>query len=63
MKKEPISFEQFKKTIFYTDKYIRIPFVNQRLDKVDYMKNGKYDHKAIDKEVFRIYMENRDKLV
>lgn len=63
MKKEPISFEQFKKTIFYTSSYIRIPLLNERLDKVEYMKKGVYDIEAVEKKLMELYIKNRHILI
>jgi hypothetical protein len=60
--KEPITLEQFKKTNYYTVLSIVIPLLNMRLDKVDYMKNGKYDSKKLDKALERIYNENINRL-
>lgn len=60
--KEIISFEEFKKTIYYTQYRIVIPLLNIRLDKVDFFIKGKLNIKLIDDKILELYELNAQKL-
>ena len=53
-----MEFEEFKKTIYYTEMKIVIPLFDIRLDKVDFMKNGKMLFDKIDNKLYDIYETN-----
>jgi len=57
-----MTYIEFKKTIYYTQLYVRIPLLNMRLDKVDFLKKGKLDLDAINSKLMEIYDENKEKL-
>lgn len=60
--KEIISFEEFKKTIYYTQYRIVIPLLDIRLDKVDFFVKGKLNLKLVDDKILEIYELNAQKL-
>lgn len=60
--KEIISFEEFKKTIYYTQYRIVIPLLNIRLDKVDFFVKGKLNLKLIEDKLLELYELNAQKL-
>lgn len=60
--KETISFEEFEKTIYYTQYRIVIPLLNIRLDKVNFFVKGKLNLKLIDDKILELYELNIQKL-
>lgn len=62
-KKESISYEEFIKTIYYTQLYIKIPLLDIKLEKVNYFTKGKYDIKKINSKLYEIYEENKFRLL
>lgn len=60
--KEIISFEEFKKTIYYTQYRIVIPLLDIRLDKVNFFVKGKLNLKLIDDKILELYELNAQKL-
>lgn len=57
-----MTYIEFKKTIYYTQLYVRIPLLNMRLDKIEFLKKGKLDLDAINSRLMEIYEENKEKL-
>lgn len=62
MNKKPITFHEFEKTIYYTEKKIVIPLLNIRLDKTDYFKNGIIQPIALHSKLYEIYEKNLNRL-
>lgn len=56
-----ITFEEFKKAIYYTEKSLILPWLSFRLNKVDYMKNGKMDLIKLEEKLEEIYKLNINK--
>lgn len=69
MKKEPLTFEEFKKTIFYTDNKMVIPLLGRiSIDKTKFINNkikkkNKYDFEKEEKYLRKIYEMNKHKLI
>jgi rhamnogalacturonyl hydrolase YesR len=57
-----MTFEEFKKTIYYTEKRIVIPLLGIKLEKVDYIKNGKILFDKIESTLKELYEKNLKKL-
>lgn len=57
-----MTFEEFKKTIYYTEKRIVIPLLSIKLEKVDYIKNGKILFDKIESTLKELYEKNLKKL-
>lgn len=57
MKKENVSFDEFAKTMYYTEKYLVLPLLNIRLEKVLFFTKGKLDKEKITQRVRKIYEE------
>ena len=53
-----MTFDEFEKTVYHTATKIVIPLLNIRLDKVDYMKNGKYLPDKVKSKLLELYDEN-----
>ena len=62
MDKKPITFHEFQKTIYYTEKQIVIPLLNIRLDKTDYFKKDVIQPIALHSKLYEIYEQNLNKL-
>jgi len=58
MNKKPITFHEFEKTIYYTEKKIIIPLLNIRLDKVDYFRKGVLSPILLHSKLYEIYEKN-----
>jgi len=51
-----MSFDEFKKTIYYTEKYIIIPPLRRiRIEKTKFMIKGKFNQKKLDKYLEELY--------
>lgn len=57
-----ITFEEFSKTVYYTEKKIVVPLLHIKLDKFDFMKNGKYLPNKVNDKLLELYEENKHKL-
>lgn len=55
--KNNISFEEFYKTVYYTEKTIVLPLINIRLDKVDFFEKGKLNFDKINSKIRSLYEE------
>jgi len=53
-----VTFEEFEKTVYYTATKIVVPLLHIRLDKVDYMKNGKYLPDKVKGKLLELYETN-----
>lgn len=53
-----MTFEQFKKTCYYTKDLLKIPLLNQSIKKINFMKKGKYDFNKENETLRKIYEEN-----
>jgi len=56
-----VTFEEFKKTVYYTEKSVVLPLLNKRLNKIDYMIKGQLDFDLINSEIRKNYEENLKK--
>jgi hypothetical protein len=56
-----ISFEEFKKTVYYTEKKIVIPLLNIRLDKIDFITKKVIDPNLVNSAIRKLYDGNIDK--
>lgn len=58
-----MTFEEFLKTIYYTEKHVHIPLLNRmKLEKVDYFTKGKFDTEKLNSKLYEIYEKNKQKL-
>ena len=57
-----MTFEEFFKTVYYTEKKIAIPLLGIRLDKVDFMVKGKLNLEEVKSKIMNLYDKNREKL-
>lgn len=53
-----ITFEEFKKTVYYTEKKIVLPLLNIRLDKINFMIKGVLNHELINSKLRSIFEDN-----
>lgn len=56
-----ITFEEFKKTVYYTEKTIVVPLLNKRIDKIDFFQNRKLNFDLISSYLRNLYDENIDR--
>lgn len=56
-----ITFEEFLKTVYYTEKKIVLPLIDVRLDKVDYFTKGKLDSQKVNSAIMTIYEKKFNK--
>lgn len=56
--KKELSYEEFKKTIYFTEKKVVIPILNIRLDKSEYFKKGKYCPGCVEDMLLDLYKQN-----
>lgn len=57
-----MTFEEFFKTVYYTEKKIVIPLLGIRLDKVDFIIKGKLNLEEIKSKIMNLYDKNHKKL-
>lgn len=57
-KVKDLSYEEFKKTIYFTATKVVIPVLNIRLEKTDYFKKGKYCSECIEGTLLELYDMN-----
>lgn len=53
-----ISFTEFSKSVYYTETKIVIPLLNLRLNKTEFMKNGKYISDLFNLKLIELYKLN-----
>jgi len=57
-----LTFEEFKKTIFYTRLYVRLPLLNIVLEKTDFIGKKGFDNDKLNSKLLEIYDNNKQKL-
>ncbi len=58
-----MTFEEFLKTIYYTEFHVHIPLLNRmKINKLDYFVKGKLNLEKLNTKLYEIYEENKQKL-
>ncbi len=57
------TFEEFCKTIYYTEKQVVIPLLNLRLDKINFFKKDKLNLDLLNSKLRELYDENLKKFI
>lgn len=56
-----VTFEEFEKTVYYTEKSVVVPLLNVRLPKIDFIKNNKYKPELVKNKLLELYEKNIEK--
>lgn len=50
-----MTFEEFKKTCYYTRDLLKIPLANQSIEKINLIKKGKYNFEKEREVLMKVY--------